>query len=169
MQLFGSNSGAHGPVTFEERQPMPFYVKFFTLAAILAVLFYMLLSEQIGTDLSSLFSITFIITLTIVFLFLSTTITIVDDRGLTLRRRLSFHYTLFYDEIIRAEPKSYKQAASEFGRFALFADLMNYIHDKGVLLYLIDGKYSFASSKRADELAKAINEGREQFEHQKYV
>ena len=96
------------------------------------------------------------------------TVTVVNDRGVSVHRRFILKYDWPFEGIIRAEAKSYKTAQEECGRFALAASSMHVLHNDGVLVHLDHGKFTFISSKRAAELTDAINTSRAAFEPRKY-
>lgn len=146
--------------------PLPFIVMIVIVAA--AMTAFTIFQPDAELDPASSLLVVAVIVFCLALTLSQKTVTVVDERGVSVRRRFALNNRWPYGEIMRAEPKSYKTAQEECGGLTLIVSSMHMLHNDGVLLYLDHDKFTFISSKRAANLADAINTGRAAFEQRKY-
>ncbi len=168
MKSFQREHDSAELIIFEERQTYSVLMIAVIIITIVAVFAFTLIVEKDISLANAAISFVIIAIISLV-LITQKTVTIVDSLGVSVRRRFQFYFRYGFGEITRAEAGSYKAARKEHGGYSLFAAGMFALHDTGVLVYLTSGKITFFSSKRADELAQAINAGLEKYEQKKYV
>ncbi|WDI30821.1 hypothetical protein PUV54_12740 [Hyphococcus flavus] len=168
MISFTNSDGQAQSILFTERQSMPAYVVGLVFAVIIAVTILTSYQSADEIDWLVLFFAGILSLIACIIVLLPKTVTTVDAGGIQLRRRFSFNYIWPYTDINYAEVKPYKEATEEHGSFSLLSSALHVLHETGVLVHLIDGKFTFLSSKQPKDLADAINLGRKKFEQSRY-
>ncbi|MEM9619160.1 MAG: hypothetical protein AAF936_14480 [Pseudomonadota bacterium] len=156
-------------VIFEERQSQPLYMRLGIPLIMLAISGWVHFSSPSSDIWASIF-----VAMTGLIIAIAITtpklITKVDFNSVSLRRRFYVYSKILFQDITSVQETSYKEATSEYGGFSLFASTAYfYIGDRGVLIHHNEGKFTFVSSKQANELVMAINNGCQQHEQSKYA
>jgi len=155
-------------ILFKERQGAPVYIVGAVIFVFIAIAVFTAIESDKALSLISAFIFGGLMIIVLALVLAPKTVTTVNETDVWVHRRFSFHYGWLFEEVIRAEVMSYKAATEQHGRFSLMLSAMHLLHDAGVLIHLKDGKLTFISSKRSNELEEAINLGRENFERRQY-
>lgn len=156
-------------VLFEEKQNQPLYMRLGIPLVMLAVTAWVHFSDP-SSDIWITVSVAPILLLIAVVITTPKLVTEVDSNSVSIRKRFVIFVEIPFQNINKAEEASYKDAISNYGQFSLFASAAYlYLGDQGVLINHNEGKLTFVSSKRAEELVAAIQDGRQKYEQSKYV
>ena len=163
-------------ILFSERLSLPWYLIFSVsvLFVVITISTFFFNRDEIfdQQQMDSLeYSVSILISLILVFALSMAVLTApikttVNKSKVRVQQRFSFKFDWPFDSIETAKPYSLKKAKEDHGRFSFLSP--HILQDRGVLIALSDGKFSFVCSNKPQELADVINDGRKQFEYKKY-